>query len=235
MAMWGRMKTAGKALLLAGGLCLAGAGLAMAQPVDKVTQPAIEILDPQISYTADFWFSDGAGNRQRGVVHHVPGRERREVTMRDGSRQVLLVRRDEGQAYLLMPNQRWYLGLGYEAAAQLAGGLETMTITRRAIGPDEVDGVPATRYEATGEGPQGRFTGDLWLSEEGILLQAAGSVTVDGRVKTFETGLTNLRKGSVQADLFDLPDGWSGLQLRNLSPEQIEQAVRMIAMMNSRR
>lgn len=200
-------------------LMLSGTGSALA------AERALDLLDPPVSYTADFVVSGDKGT-YRGTVWHMPGRERRDFSTKDGGQAVIL-RRDTDAAYLLKPGGRWYVGLGFAAVGNLAGGLDQLTVERTRQGVDTVAGLKATRYKVHGQGPKGsRFDGHAWFSTEGVMLKAEGTLTAaDGRAAQVRTELSNLRLGKVDETVFTLPSGWFGMDLRSVPADRIAQAV----------
>jgi|AGTN01.1.fsa_nt_gi hypothetical protein len=198
--------------------------LGLAAPA-LAAERAIDLLDARVSYTARFTVSSDKGT-YHGTVWHAPGRERRDVETSGGG-QRLLLRRDTDSAYLMKPGNRWYVGLGFEAAGQLAGGIDALTVERRRVGEDSVGGVRATRYKVAAAGPKAsRFDGDAWFSKDGILLRAVGVMTgPDGRSSRVETALSGLKVGPVGEEVFEVPAGWFGMDLRSVPPGKIALAL----------
>lgn len=205
------------------GLLLIVAGLA-AFPA-AAAERAIDLLDVPVSYTAQFTVSGDKGTYQ-GTVWHAPGRERRDFDTQGGGQSVLL-RRDTDSAYLMKPASRWYVGLGFEAVGALAGGIDQLMVERKRVGEESVGGLRATRYRVAATGPRGaRFDGDAWFSKDGILVRADGQLTVpDGRQSMVRTALSALKVGPVKEQVFELPSGWLGMDLRSVPPERIAQAL----------
>ena len=198
--------------------------LSLALPA-AAAERALDLLDPPVSFTADFSVSGDKGS-YAGTVWHAPGRERRDFATKAGGQAVIL-RRDTDSAYLLKPGGRWYVGLGFAAVGSLAGGLDSLTVERTRLGSDSVAGIKATRYKVVGAGPKGsRFDGHAWFSADGIVLKAAGVMTgADGRKSEVATELANLRVGRVDERVFELPAGWFGMDLRSVPAERLTQAV----------
>lgn len=190
---------------------------------------AIDLLDVPVSYTAQFSVSGDKGT-YHGTVWHAPGRERRDFETQGGGQSVLL-RRDTDSAYLMKPSSRWYVGLGFEAVGALAGGIDSLMVERKRVGEESIGGLRATRYKVAATGPKGaRFDGDAWFSKDGILVRAEGQLAApDGRVSTVRTALSSLKVGPVKEQMFELPAGWLGMDLRSVPPERIAQAVESLS------
>lgn len=198
---------------------------ATALPARAASEPAIDLLDAPVSYTAQFSVSSDKGTYD-GTVWHAPGRERRDFQTNNGS-QTILLRRDTDAAYLMKPSGRWYVGLSFQAVGALAGGVDALTVNRRKVGDATVAGIRATRYKVDATGPKNSsFEGDAWFSQDGILLRAEGVVTApDGKRSNVSTTLSNVKVGPVADLMFELPSGWFGMDLRTVPPDRIAQAV----------
>lgn len=184
--------------------------------VQAAPMPAADVLDAKVDYSADFYVKSDKGTYS-GKVYHSAGKDRREFATSGGG-QVLLLRRDTNNAYMLTPHQRFYVGMTYQQVSALVGDIEAMDIERTSMGDDTVAGVPTTRYEVSGTSPQGgRFVGDMWFTQDGILMKALGTVTFNGKETPVETGLRNLRRGHIDPMQFELPADYKGLPLQGLN------------------
>lgn len=187
-------------------------------------EAAMDLLDVPVSYTAAFSVSSSRGT-YHGTVWHVPGLERREVATAGGGQGVLIDRAADA-AYLLGTSGKWYVGLSLRAAAGMVGGLDAWRATRTKVREENVAGLRATRWKTRAEGPKGGFAGDVWTSREGIVLKASGVLSsADGDDSPVEMALSNVRIGAVDRQVFELPKGWFGFDLRQVPPEKVVQAV----------
>jgi hypothetical protein len=187
-------------------------------------ESALDLLDVQASYTAAFSVTSSRGT-YHGQVWHMPGLERREVATTGGGQGILIDRKAD-TATLLGLSGKWYVGLSLRAAAGMAGGLDSWSATRTRLREESVAGIKATRWKTRAEGPKGGFTGDVWTSREGIVVKAVGMLSnADGDDSPVEMTLSNLRIGPVERQVFDLPKGWFGFDLRQVPPDKVVQAV----------
>lgn len=195
-------------------------------PRAQAAENALDLLDPPVSYSAEFTLNTDKGP-YRGQVWHAPGRERRQYATRSGE-QVLLVRRDLDAVYLLKPAARWYVAMNLGAALTLAGSEGALSVERRLLREERVGAQAASRYRVRVTGAEGRdFEGDAWFTPKGILVRADGASTgVDGRIRRIDTTLTRLRQGPVDPALFDIPQGWLGVDLRSVPAESIKGAMK---------
>lgn len=188
-------------------------------------EKALDLLDAQVSYTADFTVSSDKGT-YHGTVWHAPGRERRDFTTKGGDQAVLL-RRDTDSAYLMKPSGRWYVGLGFQAVGALAGGVDSLTVERSKLGEETLGGLRVTRYKVTASGPKGSgFDGEAWFTRDGIAVRVEGTLDYgNGKVAEVSTALSGLKVGKVDEQKFELPAGWLGMDLRSVPPDRIAQAL----------
>ncbi|EME71906.1 hypothetical protein H261_01627 [Paramagnetospirillum caucaseum] len=187
-------------------------------------EPALDLLDAPVSYTAAFSVSSPRGT-YHGRVWHMPGLERREVATTGGGQGVLIDRKAD-TATLLGLSGKWYVGLSLRAAAGMVGGLEAWQATCTRLRDETVAGLKATRWKTRAEGPKGGFTGDIWTSREGIVVKAVGVLnSTDGDDSPVEMTLSEVRVGPVDRQVFDLPKGWFGFDLRQVPPDKVIQAV----------
>jgi hypothetical protein len=190
----------------------------------RAAEPALDLLDAPVSYTAAFSVSSSRGT-YHGTVWHAPGLERREVATSGGGQGVLIDRKADA-AYLLGISGKWYVGLSLRAAAGMAGGLESWRATRTKVREESVAGLKATRWKTRAEGPKGGFSGDIWTSRDGIVVKASGILSsVDGDDSPVEMTLSDVRVGAVDRQTLELPKGWFGFDLRQVPPDKVVQAV----------
>lgn len=187
-------------------------------------EPALDLMDAPVSYTAAFSVTSSRG-AYHGRVWHMPGMERREVATSGGGQGILIDRKAD-TATLLGLSGKWYVGLSLRAAAGMVGGLDSWTANRTRLRDETVAGIKATRWKTRAEGPKGGFTGDIWTSREGIVVKAVGMLNnAEGDDSPVEMTLSDLRVGSVDRQMFELPKGWFGFDLRQVPPDKVIQAV----------
>lgn len=197
-----------KRWLLRFALCLpllASGGFASAQM--SIAMSALDLVDAKVDYQADYALTSGK-QHFHGLVLHAPGRERYEFTTGSGQ-QVLLLRRDIDEAAMLWPQKRWYMSTTFSMMSNLLGNLGTELIQGREAGIEKFQGETVTRYRVD----KGAFVGDIWRSQDGILVKAAGTVTYNGSPTAGELVLSNIRRAKVDPALFVRPEGYFGIPL----------------------
>jgi len=199
-------------------------GALAAGPTARAAEPALDVLDAQVSYSADFTLT-GPRGAYSGHVWHAPGSERREVATQGGG-QGVLIHRDTGTAYFLGIGGKWYVSLSLEAASSLIGGLQSWEIERTRVGEETVAGVRTTRWTAQASGPKGGFEGEIWTNRDGIVVKAVGTVAASGGTRSpVEMTLSHLKVGTVDRQMLEVPEGWFSLDLRKLPADRVVQAI----------
>jgi len=196
----------------------------VAVPTARAAEPALDVLDAQVSYSADFTMT-GPRGAYTGHVWHAPGSERRDVATQGGG-QGILIHRDTGTAYFLGIGGKWYVSLSLEAAGAVIGGLQSWQIERTRIGEETVAGVRTTRWTAQASGPKGGFDGEIWTNRDGIVVKAVGTVAAPGGDPSpVEMTLSKLKVGPVDPQMLEVPEGWFSLDLRKLPADRVVQAI----------
>lgn len=204
-------------------LLLLLSALLLSAPV-RAAESALDLLDAPVAYTADFTVSSPRGTYS-GTVWHQPGLERRDVATSGGGQGVLIDRKADS-VHLLGLSGKWAVALSLRAAAGMAGGLESWTVTRSKLREENVGGVRTTRWKVRADGPKGGFGGEMWTSREGIVVKVAGIMeNASGDDSPVEMVLSNLRVGQTDAQALALGKGWFSFDLRSVPPERVVQAV----------
>ena len=187
-------------------LVLLSARMASAQM--SFAMNALDLVDAKVDYQADYALTSGK-QHFHGHVIHAPGRERWEFTTVSGQ-QVLLLRRDIDEAAMLWPERHWYMSTTFSMLSNLMGGLGTDLLRGREAGIERLNGETVTRYHVD----KGAFVGDVWRSQDGILVKATGTVTYDGTPTPGELVLSNVRRVKADPGQFVRPEGYFGIPLK---------------------
>jgi len=136
-------------------LSLAPFALALAALAGPAAAEAPAWLTPKAAYMADT-VMESDGQRMTGRVWASGPMERRELSV-EGQRHTVILRKDLGVSWILMPEQRLYLeqplGEAATAADRFAGAGH---LEREALGQESVNGAAATRYRVHGTAADGK-------------------------------------------------------------------------------
>jgi hypothetical protein len=188
-----------------GALLIAALALLLpALPVHAEKIDALALLDAPLEFTADYTLA-ADGEHWRGTVTHAPGRERREFETALGG-QAVIVRRDTDQAVVIWPRRKWYISTSLRALEGLVGGADGLELDRHREGSETVNGERCVRWRVAGG-----FTGEMWLTADGIVAKAIGIVRWQGKEMHIVTELAHIKRAAVDPDAFDPPADFFGV------------------------
>jgi hypothetical protein len=133
------------------------------------------------------------------------GQKERRTFDTKAVQQTVLIRHDQGKAYLIIPAFNTAMSMDN---GQIPGGydlemLQTIPVT--AEGTETIDGVKATRYAVSGQSAQGSFAGQVWSTADGIILKVDGTAQHDGKTTPVKIILANLHIRPQDPALFEVP------------------------------
>ena len=162
---------------------------------------------PTVEYSADRVMETEAGTFE-GKVYAAKDKERSETSLR-GMTSVMILRRDKQLGYMLMPAQKMYQQMDFAKAQQQNGGQPADQVEITEVGSDTIEGQPTTQYKLIMK--DGSAGGFMWFTKDGILMKM-DSVVKNGRDKSRMTiTLRNLKIGSQDASLFEVPAGYNAM------------------------
>ncbi|GAO04419.1 DUF4412 domain-containing protein [Anaeromyxobacter sp. PSR-1] len=192
---------------LAALLALLLAGPALAQSLSLGPPPTVE-------YRADAVMETEAG-RMPSKIWSAKGKERRELDL-GGHVSTTIVRTDRKVVWTLMPEQRMYMENAFgEAGPAGAGQPPSYDIEQTPAGEEVVNGVPCkkTKVVMTDRASGTKLGGFFWTSKDGIVVKVDAVARSEGSKTRFKLELTNLQVGPQPAHLFEIPAGWSKMEL----------------------
>ena len=162
---------------------------------------------PTVEYSADRVMETSAGTFE-GKVYAAKDKERSETRMQ-GMTSVMILRRDKQLGYMLMPTQKMYQQMDFAKAQQQSGGQAADQVEITEVGSDTIEGQPTTKYKLIMK--DGSAGGFMWFTKDGILMKM-DTVVKNGRNKSRMTvTLKNLKIGSQDASLFEVPTGYNAM------------------------
>jgi len=199
---------------------------------------------PKVEFSADMTMTiKPAGSNQpheiQGKLYSIEGKERREVSS-FGRRTVIIKHRDKDQMWTLMPDQKMYMTIQDQRIRKdpeqmIREGELKMT----QVGTEKVNGQTATKYkiETTGKGKEA-FSGYAWLNRQNIPVRFEGTAGEDGKHQDIEIDYANIVVARQDPQLFVVPPDYRpmdpgigagmGTRGKNLTPEQMEQVMKML-------
>lgn len=145
------------------------------------------------------------GEQVDSVIYFDDGRIREELQA-EGQTVVMLYRHGGSKAQMLMP-QGMYMefDLGTEQNEQVE---EYRLIERTKVGRETVNGFDTTRYRVIYGGPDGRYEGDAWFTDDNIGVRCDMTATTEGDSTRVLFEITQLDLGPQADQLFEIPAGY---------------------------
>ena len=198
---------------VATGLLLA-ASLAYAVPAGAGSAPW---LRPKADYMART-VMEADGEKITGRVWASGAKERRELVV-SGRRHTVIVRKDRGVTWILMPQQRMYLEQSLGDGGLVRDRFEGGELAREAQSREAVHGASATRYRVHGTTSEGEaFEALMWMTEQEIPVRV---VTGEGRSRV-HMELRDLSVGAIDARRFEVPRGFTRFELPAAAKADLE-------------
>jgi hypothetical protein len=163
--------------------------------------------DPRIGFSAERILVFN-GKSYIGEMWSMPGEQRHEQVL-PSLKPVFILHADSAIGDILLPQLHTAVEF---AMPKVLAALSQPGLLGKPVGTETVNGIATTRYAVDREIPEGRLSGTLWLSADGIPMRCDGSLTRrDGKVSTVHWELRHVRIGPQDATLFTVPAGYSKL------------------------
>jgi hypothetical protein len=198
---------------------------------------------PKVEFSADLTMTIKQAGRDQphvlqGKLYSIKGKERRDIAS-FGRRTAIINDRENNQLWTLMPDQKMYMqnqdsGAGKDPERMIRDGELKMT----EMGMETVNGQKATKYklESTDKGKDA-FSGYAWLNKQNIPLRFEGTASGNGMRQDILIEYANIVVARQDPQLFVVPSdyrpmnaglGGMGTPGKNLTPEQMEQLLKML-------
>jgi hypothetical protein len=177
---------------------------------------AAQVLgDARVAFSADRALTVD-GRTFQGRVYHTPGRQRHEQ-MLEGVPQVVLLRADRGEGWLVLPSLHSYVEFRFP---QAIAELSDPSLRGTPVGQETVSGMRTTKYRVEHSARDGTSVdGWMWVTREGIVMRLDGTVQPrKGKPTPFSMQLSNVRIGPQDMAMFELPQGFVKLPSSALQP-----------------
>ncbi len=197
--------------LLGAALCCAGASTAhgFGGMIAVGMNQAAEVSEVTTPFRAEARMS-AEGEQVNSVIYFDDGRLREELSVK-GQGVVMLYRQDGGKAQMIMPMGMYMefdLGAGQNEQMD-----EYRLVERTELGRETVNGFDTTRYRVIYEGPDGRYQGDAWFTDENIGVRCDMTASEGGESTRVLFEITKLELGDQADSLFEIPAGYRKFDL----------------------
>jgi hypothetical protein len=181
-------------------------GIGVAVPAISV-QAAATLPAPSVEYSADRVIETTSGTFT-GKVFSAKDKERAEMNM-GGMQSVMILRRDKQLGWMLMPAQKMYMTMDFAKAQQQSGAAPNDQVEIAAAGAETIEGVSTMKYKMLMK--DGSGGGFIWITDQGIPVKMDMLSKSGGEKSRMTVTLKNLKIGSQDTQLFDLPNGYTAM------------------------
>lgn len=148
------------------------------------------------------------GHSYVGRIWSMPGEQRHEQEL-PAVKPVFILHSDSAVGDILLPDLHTAVEFVLPRALAALGKPDLLG---KPVGKENINGIPTTKYTVDKKISDGRLTGSLWLSADGIPMKCDGSFTPNkGKASTVHWELRHVEIGKQNAALFEVPAGFSKL------------------------
>lgn len=167
---------------------------------------------PKVEYSADSSMETEQGT-MKGKVYYAPGKERREMNM-GGQQTITIMRLDKKMMWMLMPDQKMYMENPLDSGNHSKStDLSNAKVESTEVGSETVNGVSTQKYKVIVTTDQGKMGGFFWKTSDGILVKSDLVAMEKSSKVRMKTDLTNLKVGHQDPKLFEIPAGYSTMNM----------------------
>jgi outer membrane lipoprotein-sorting protein len=179
---------------------------------------AEKMKEPTVEYSADMTMASDQGAMTSKIYYALGGKQRWEMNGQ-GQNVIMITRLDKKVAWTLMPQQSTYMEMSLSDASKKSGtNVNECDMDISSQGSETVNGVKATKSKVAMSCPDNtKYDGTMWVTKEGIMVKmdaVAGQGSNKGHMKI---DLTNLKIGSQDASLFEIPAGYQKFSMGDIS------------------
>lgn len=164
-----------------------------------------EMPAAKVSYAADS-IMEYTEMKMSGKVFVAPGMERREQ-MNRGETTIIIVRRDKGVVWNVMPAEGIYMETPLEAGTATPDASFTIR-QKEVVGKEVINGLQTTKYKVILDQGNSVFGGFIWLTADNITMKMDAIAKEQGEKVRIYQELRNVRIGSQDPALFTVPAGY---------------------------
>ena len=174
---------------------------------------AIQMTRPQAEYSADSTMQTEEGTIQQ-KVYVTPTRERKETLTGAGDGGIMIFRFDTKTLLILMPSEKMYMEQSMSSKQGQRDDPSQWTYEDTVMGDETLDGIKVTKYKTIATSTTGKkYGGFSWRTKEGINLKQDLLYKEGNEKKRMLTELSNLKIGNQDPKLFEIPEGFTKLDM----------------------
>jgi hypothetical protein len=171
---------------------------------------------PQVEYSADSTIQNEEGTIQQKVFV-TPTKERKEMLTGAGDGGIQIFRYDTKVMWVVMPSQKMYMEHSMTGGQSRSNDPSQWTYEDTAMGEETLNGVRVTKYKTIATSTDGKkFGGFSWRTRDGINLKQDLLYKEGNDKKRMLTELSNLQVGRQDPKLFEIPEGFTKLDMSGM-------------------
>jgi hypothetical protein len=161
--------------------------------------------DPQVGFSAERVVVFD-GQSFVGRMWNMPGKQRHEQVL-SAINPVFILHADSAVGDIVLPSLQTVIQF---ALPRVLAALSRPGLLEKPVGEEIVNGIPTTKYAVDKIIAEGRLSGAIWVSRDGIPMRCDGGFTNrSGKVSTIHWELRHVRIGRQDAKLFEIPQGYT--------------------------
>ena len=177
-----------------------------------VTAPPAEgtqMNRPQAEYSADATIQNEEGTMQQKIFV-TPTKERKEMLTGAGDGGIQIFRYDTKVLWILMPSEKMYMEHSMSGGQGQRNDPSQWTYEDTPMGEETLDGIKVTKFKTIATSTDGKkYGGFSWRTKEGINIKQDLLYKEGNDKKRMLTELSNLKIGTQDPKLFEIPDGFT--------------------------
>lgn len=174
---------------------------------------AAPISRPQAEYSADETIQNEEGTIQQRV-YVTPTKERKELLTGAGEGAVQIFRYDTRVMWQVMPSEKMYMEHSISGGRAQGNDTSQWTYEDTAMGEETLNGLKVTKYKTIATSTDGKkYGGFSWRTKEGINIKQDLLYKEGNEKKRMLTELTNVQIGRQDPTLFEIPEGFTKLDM----------------------
>jgi Domain of unknown function (DUF4412) len=174
---------------------------------------AAQMNRPQAEYSADATIQNEEGTMQQKIFV-TPTKERKEMLTGSGDGAVQIFRYDTRVMWQVMPSEKMYMEHAIGGGQGRGNDPSQWTYEDTAMGEETLNGVRVTKYKTIATSTDGKkYGGFSWRTREGINVKQDLLYKEGNEKKRMLTELNNLRIGTQDPKLFEIPDGFTKMDM----------------------
>jgi hypothetical protein len=174
---------------------------------------AVQMHRPHAEYSADETIQTDERTIQQKVFV-TPTMERKELLTGAGDGAIQIFRYDSNVMWMVMPSQKMYMEHSMAGGPPKGNDPSQWTYEDTAMGEESLNGMRVTKYKTIATSTDGKkYGGFSWRTKEGINLKQDLLYKEGNEKKRMLTELSNVKIGTQDPKLFEIPDGFTKLDM----------------------